>query len=111
MVTHTRHPWIVAPLIAAACAWVPFVAHAQVRNFAEFVGLSISILQDVVVVIIGIAMLFFLWGVAQFILQANNEQKRSEGKTMMVWGIIALFVILSLWGIIFALLNTFDFGA
>ena len=47
-----------------------------------------------------IALLVFIWGVVKFIANAGNELKRSEGKRVMIGGIIALFVIASVWGIV-----------
>ena len=45
---------------------------------------------------IALAVVLFFWGIVKFIAQ----DKKEEGKTMMVWGVIALFVMFSVWGII-----------
>ena len=42
-----------------------------------------------------------------FIYNADNEDKKTEGKKVMMWGIIALFVMLFVWQIINILANTF----
>jgi hypothetical protein len=59
------------------------------------------------VLVLALALLFFFWGVAKFILNADNDEKRTEGKKVMIWGIIALFVMVSVWGLINILANTF----
>ena len=46
------------------------------------------------------ALLFFFWGLAQYVLAAGNEEGKVDGKTKMLWGIIALFVMASVWGIV-----------
>ncbi|PCI29648.1 hypothetical protein COB55_01755 [Candidatus Wolfebacteria bacterium] len=46
------------------------------------------------------ALLLFFWGIAKFILSAGSEEKQSEGKSIMLWGVIALFVMTSIWGIV-----------
>ncbi|MBA3732832.1 hypothetical protein H0W91_00460 [Patescibacteria group bacterium] len=51
-------------------------------------------------VIIGLAFLYFFWGVGQFILHAGDSKTRDEGKQKMIWGVVALFVIISIMGII-----------
>jgi len=51
-------------------------------------------------IVFGLALLFFLWGVALYILSAGDEKKAKEGKSIMIYGVIALFVIFSLMGII-----------
>jgi len=43
-----------------------------------------------------LAVVLFFWGIVKFIAQ----DKKEEGKTMMVWGVIALFVMFTIWGII-----------
>lgn len=48
----------------------------------------------------GLAILFFIWGLAKFILKADSETERDEGKQVMKWGIVALVVILSFWGLV-----------
>ena len=49
-------------------------------------------------IVIAIGLLVFLWGLVKFIF-AGSEAKE-EGKTMMIWGIVALFVMVSVWGLV-----------
>ena len=49
---------------------------------------------------VGAALVYFLYGLAQFILVSGDEKKLAEGKQKMVWGVIALFIMVSIWGII-----------
>jgi hypothetical protein len=55
--------------------------------------------------IFGLAVLFFFWGVAQFI-RTVSEKTKEEGKNKMIWGVIALFVMFSIWGIVAYIGNT-----
>jgi len=66
-----------------------------------------SLLNLIVPLIMGLALVFFLWGTAIFILNAGNEEKRSEGKQKMFWGIIALAVMVGVWGIVNLLVTAF----
>lgn len=43
---------------------------------------------------------FFMWNIFQYIRFADSEQKRTEYRKTMVWGVVALFVMVSIWGII-----------
>lgn len=54
-------------------------------------------------IVAGLALLYFLWGIAQFIFKADSDKAREEGRQKMVWGIVALFVLISVWGIISSL--------
>lgn len=58
-----------------------------------------------------LATVFFFWGMAKFILRAADETAREEGKEVMKWGIVALFVILSIWGILGFIGTEFDISS
>ena len=48
-----------------------------------------------------LCLLYFFWGVAQYIRSgAGGEKAAEEGRNRMVYGVIALFVVFSIWGII-----------
>ena len=86
---------------------IPGVLFAAPADVTEFIQLLSGIVGSLVPIVVALAVLAFFWGLANFILQAGNEQKRAEGKRLMVWGIIALFVIISIWGIVAVLTSTF----
>jgi len=86
----------------------PFGGSGVVKTPLEnIIGIIGDIILLVIPVVVALALIFFFWGLAQFILNAGNEQKRTEGKGIMLWGIIALFVIVSVWGLVTVLQNTF----
>lgn len=70
-----------------------------------FVG---EILNKLVIVIIGLGTVYFLWGVAKYILHSDDAKSREEGRGMMVYGVIAIFVMISIWGFVNLLDNTFN---
>ena len=53
-----------------------------------------------------VATLAFLWGVIQYVLASGEEKKLAEGKKYIIYGLIGLFVMLSMWGIVTAVKNT-----
>ncbi len=57
-------------------------------------------------IVVGLGVLFFLWGLALYILSAADETKKAEGRDIMVWGVITLFVMVSVWGLVELLQNT-----
>ena len=72
-------------------------AYGSGSTITDIIFFMINIINQAVVLVVALALLFFLFGLAKFILNASNEEKRSEGKGVMVWGIIALFVMLFVW--------------
>ena len=45
-------------------------------------------------------MIYFVWGVVQYVLSADSAEERKKSKQVMLWGVLALFVIVSMWGIV-----------
>ncbi len=60
----------------------------------------------VVRIIIGLALVFFLWGIFK-IIRASGKEDKDTGKQFILWGIIGLFVIFSVMGIVNILQSTF----
>ena len=48
-----------------------------------------------------LALFYFFWGVAKYIRSgAGGEKAAEEGRQIMIWGIVGLFIAFSIWGII-----------
>jgi len=81
----------------------PALVLAQTTNFTPIQDALNSIRNIVNVAIpiaVALAVLFFFWGLATYILASGDTGKREEGRTKMIYGVIALFVIVSIWGIV-----------
>ena len=68
---------------------------------------SCTLIKLVVPFLFTLATVAFIWGIIQYFLNAENEEKRKKGKNFMIWGIISLFVMISMWGLVGVLTNTF----
>jgi hypothetical protein len=81
-------------------------------TFAQFVGNGssglIGAMNTVVVpVIFVLAFLVFIWGVVKyFFLNGSDEGSREEGRQFILWGIIGMVVLFSVWGLVNLLLST-----
>ena len=92
---------------------VPLTALAQALNNASDLGSRvINIINGVLVpVLFAVAFIVFLWGAFKtFILGANSEEVKEEGKNLMLWGLIGFFVMVSIWGLVNILTGTLIFG-
>mgnify|MGYP003424363703 FL=1 len=69
-------------------------------GIAYFIDYLIYIVGLVIPLLLGLAVLVFMWGIVKFIAHAEDEKTHEEGKQLMVYGMIGLFVIVSLWGIV-----------
>lgn len=69
-------------------------------NFSELVGVFIGLIARILPVLSALAFLVFIWGLVKFIRNAGDEKAVKDGKKLMVWGLIALFVMVSFLSII-----------
>ena len=71
------------------------------NNFSDLVDIFIELIQAVLPVIAALALLVLLWGLAKFIFKIGGDEKAlGEGKNLMKWGLIALFILVSFWSIL-----------
>lgn len=70
--------------------------------------ISTGILQPVIYLLFGLAIVVFLWGVVQYVIGSQgDERKLQQGRQVMIWGIIGMFIMASAWGIVSILCNFF----
>ena len=67
-----------------------------------------DILSQVIILLVAFAVVFFLYGILKYITAGDDEEKRTKMKNVMIYGIIGLFVMISFWGIVNILINTFE---
>lgn len=96
---------------AATLAFVglPTLVAAQQTAAQGLLGtlaLANRILNGLVGLLILVAILAFFWGLIKYLFSGGGEDK-SEGLKLMFYGVIAIFVMVSIWGIIRLLQNTF----
>lgn len=86
------------------------IAYAdQISNFSDLVSRTKSgILNPLVYFFISLAVVFFLWGVFKYIKSGDSEDEREKAKDFIVYGIIGIFVAISVWGFVNILKSTFD---
>lgn len=65
-----------------------------------------GMLTPIITLIVSGAVVVFLWGVFKFIKSEGKEKE--AGKDMMVWGIVGIFVMVSVWGLVNILRGTFN---
>ncbi|PIQ66254.1 MAG: hypothetical protein COV96_02455 [Candidatus Zambryskibacteria bacterium CG11_big_fil_rev_8_21_14_0_20_42_18] len=80
-------------------------------TFSELVDIFLDVIYTAYPVVIGLSIVVFLWGLAKFIFRVSGDEKAvGEGKKLMIWGIIALFIVLSLNAILSFFYTDIGFG-
>ena len=67
------------------------------------------IINPVIVFLVTLALLTFIWGVIQFIRSQSGGEEKSiaDGKQHIIWGLAGLMIMLSVYGIMHLIINTF----
>lgn len=94
--------------ILLAVATVPTIAFAQFSDFEEALATITGWINLIIPFLLLLATLYFFWGLTKFILKAGNEEAQGEAKQIMIWGVVAVFVMVSFWGLVGFLSSTFD---
>ena len=80
---------------------VPVVSFAQAFGETKKLASGFQgVLNTVIIIATLLAFLFFVWGIAKFIKGADDPNARTEGRQQMIWGVVALTVLVSIWGIV-----------
>ena len=64
------------------------------------------LIELVIPILIGLALLIFIWGVFKYFI-SNNAKDKKDGMTFIIWGLISLFVMVSIWGMVRLLQQSF----
>ena len=80
----------------------------SLNNVTDLINFfTCTLMQAVVPLLVALAVVSFVYGIIQYFLFPDNEEKRKAGKTFMFWGIVTLFVMVSIWGLVGIFSGTF----
>lgn len=78
--------------------------------FDSFLGKIIDVIVNPLIeLMFAIAILYFIYGAFVFIINQDNEEAKSTGKSSMLWGIVGMAIMMSVWGIMNLITHTFGF--
>jgi hypothetical protein len=91
---------------------LPNFAFAQNKLTDKTVGgilqfLTNLISSTVIPLLFAVAIVVFIWGVIQYITAAGDTEKRNEGLQYIIWGLVGIFVMTAVWGLVSILTETF----
>ncbi len=76
------------------------------HNITELFSFATCLIDRLIPLLISLGLVLFLIGVLRFVTAGDNEEKRQGGRDLMIFGIIALFVMVSVWGFVNILSQT-----
>lgn len=81
---------------------LPLVSYAAeaLTKTTELIKAGITVLNTVLAAVFVLALIVFAWGVVKYISAAGDAAKIKDSKAFLFWGIIGVFVLASMWGLI-----------
>jgi Fe2+ transport system protein B len=77
------------------------INHASAANIDTLIAkIDKVILNPAIGFIFALALVYFLYGIVQFLLYKEKGEVREEGKRHMIWGLVGMFIMISAYGII-----------
>ena len=99
-------------IIGSSAFLAPTIVFAQltgrVDDLSSLVKFINSALGTVTGLIVALAVVYVLYGIFQFV-QAGDDEARKEGRNKMVYGIIGIAVMGSVWSLVKIVTKTFGF--
>lgn len=84
----------------------PFIAYADFDTFVDHVDKLI--INPIIVLLFALAVVYFLWGLLEFLANQDNEEKRTSGKRHMIWGIVGMSIMMGVFVLMNLILNTLN---
>lgn len=98
-------------LLSLTALLAPSAALAQTQVITDANSLTqklIGLGNIAIYLLISLAILYIIWNIVQFLIKgSDDETARSKARGGILWGIVGLAVILSIWGLVNILTNTF----
>jgi hypothetical protein len=88
---------------AVGSLFLPLLASAA--TLLDTLALANTFLNAAIGLFITLAIVIFFWGLIKYLTEVG--EKKAEGLQIMFYGVVAIFVMVSIWGIIRLLQSTF----
>lgn len=72
-----------------------------------FIGkISTEILDPLIAIMFAVATAYFFYGVARYMWDPDNEEEREKGRVAMMYGVIGMFIMVAVFGIMNFIIST-----
>lgn len=74
----------------------------------NFINGLLGIIEVLVPIVVTIGLIVFFMGIVKFLASAGDVRARDQAKGFLALGVITLFVMVSVWGLVSILVSIFD---
>lgn len=99
-------------IITVLAVLVPSVTMAQgvISNASDLTMKLKDMADSFITILMALAVIFIIWHVVMYIFKSSDEEARKAHRSGVIWGIIGLAIIVSIWGLVGLLTGTFQFA-
>lgn len=91
--------------------FMPAAAYAAPNTLGGIIELIIDIIQTAIPVVGALILLLFFWQMAMLIYYADSSEELRKRRGNILWGVLALFLLGAVWGVVTILEVTFLSGS
>lgn len=105
------YSYLITLLPAVVALLQPAVAAGQggsIEDINDLVVAFDNLVSNLIPLAASLALLAFFWGLAQYIFKAGDKEAKEEGQRVMIAGVVGLFLIAAIGGIIELLAESLD---
>jgi hypothetical protein len=100
---------ILASVLVSAFPLLAFAQYAPNQGITGLIRWFSSVLGLLFPVLIALAVIYFIWQVFQYTIAADEETK-GKARGQIIMGIVGIFIMVSVWGLVAILQSTFGTG-
>ncbi len=89
-----------SPVMALAA----FDASGNLQGLLDFISLAVA---QLIPIMFGLAIIYFFWGLIVFLRASGDPKAQEAGRNQMIWGVIAIAVMVSVYGLVVWLQDLF----
>lgn len=79
-------------------------AEASVATLVQ--SINRVIINPIIILMFALAAVYFIYGLTKYVLSPDNEEVRKASKSHMLWGVIGMVIMISVFGIMNIILTT-----
>ncbi|MCF7831853.1 MAG: pilin [Candidatus Pacebacteria bacterium] len=83
--------------------------HSGNRTIRDLLNRATGVLNRTFPILISLATIVFMISIIGLLTNSDNQEKKSQAKNVLIGSIFALFIMISIWGLVFFLSGTFGF--
>lgn len=76
-------------------------------TFADLVGILIGYINLILPVLTALALVLVMYSAYRYVLKSGDSHGKGAERQAIMWGLIALFMIVSVWGLLRFMCGTF----